>query len=166
MIIDVRPNNGGSEPFAMEIAGCFTQQSAVYAKHIYRDKNSPTGWGQVRERTLKPNVDMPTYKGKVAVLVGQANFSSCESFIMMMKQTTDCKIIGEKTYGSSGNPKEYDLGNGVEVWLPSWKDLDLGEKCLEGVGIKPDITVRTMESQLRINDIVLESALKYLKSNS
>jgi len=165
LVIDVRPNNGGAEPFAQQFAGCFTDKPVVYGKHISRDVSKADGWSQIRERTLEPNPDMPTYKGKVAVLMGQENMSSCESFLLMMKQVPDCKLIGEKSYGSSGNPKPYDLGNGVTVYLPSWKDLRLDGTCFEGQGIEPDINVVATESQLREKDPVLETALKYLRNS-
>lgn len=165
LIIDVRPNGGGAEPFAQQFAGCFIDQPVVYAKHISRDVNKADGWSQIRERTLQPNSDMPTYKGKVAVLMGRENMSSCESFLLMMKQVPNCRLIGEKSYGSSGNPKPYELGNGVTVWLPSWKDLRPDGTCFEGQGIEPDINVIATESQLRNKDPILEAALKYLRNN-
>jgi peroxiredoxin len=165
LIIDVRPNGGGSEPFAEKVAGCFVNQPVVYAKHVYRDINTQTGWGQVQERTLKPNPDITIYQGKVAVLMGQANLSSCEAFLLMMKQVPSCKLIGERSYGSSGNPKPYDLGNEVTVWLPSWKALRPDGSCFEGQGIEPDITVRANERQLREKDLILESAIRCLKNN-
>lgn len=91
--------------------------------------------------------------------------SSCESFLLMMKQVPNCKLIGEKSYGSSGNPKPYDLGNGVTVWLPSWKDLGPDGVCLEGQGIEPDIVVRASAQDLRVRDPVLEAAVRWINSN-
>jgi peroxiredoxin len=165
LIIDVRPNGGGSEPFAEKFAGCFIDRPVIYAKNINRNVNEPNGWGQVQERTLKPNSDQPAYRGKIAVLMGQANLSSCESFLLMMKQVSNCKLIGEKSYGTSGNPKPYDLGNGVTVWLPSWKALMPDGSCFEGEGIKPDIDIRITEKQIREKDPVLESALTHLRNS-
>jgi peroxiredoxin len=165
LIIDVRPNGGGSEPFAEKFAGCFVKQPVIYAKHIYRNVKEPNGWGQIQERILKPNMDMPAYTSKIAVLMGQANLSSCEAFLLMMKQVPECKLIGEKSYGSSGNPKPYDLGNGVTVWLPSWRCLRLDGTCFEEQGIEPDISVIATKSQLREKDPVLEAALKYLRNS-
>lgn len=165
LILDVRPNGGGSEPLAGQVAGCFINQPIVYAKSVYRDINTPTGWSPVRERTLKPNSDLPTYTGKTVVLMGQACMSSCESFLLMMKQVPNCKLIGERSYGSSGNPKPHDLGNGVTVWLPSWKDLRPDGSCFEGQGIVPDIPIKTTERQLKDSDPVLETALRYLRNS-
>jgi hypothetical protein len=165
LIIDVRPNGGGSEPFAQEFAGCFVESPVLYAKHVYRNANGPEGWGRVQERILRPNKNQAKYRGKIAVLMGQANLSSCEAFLLMMRQIPNCKLIGQKSYGSSGNPKTVDLGNGVTVWLPSWKALRPDGSCFEAEGIKPNIVVRTSEAQLRTRDGVLEAALKHLRSD-
>jgi thiol-disulfide isomerase/thioredoxin len=163
LIIDVRPNGGGSEPFAQKIAGCFVEHPVVYAKHVYKNANKPGGWGEIQERILRPNKDRPQYRGRIAVLMGQVNMSSCEAFLLMMKQVRNCKLIGDRSYGSSGNPKPVDLGNGVTVWLPSWKALRSDGSCFEGKGIKPDILVRTTKEQLRKSDRVLETALMLLR---
>jgi hypothetical protein len=163
LIIDVRPNGGGGEGLAGEFAGCFIDKPALYSKHVCRDIKASDGWGKIHERILKPAANRPSYRGKIVVLMGQGNMSSCESFLLMMKQVPNCKLIGDKSYGTSGNPKPYDLGNGVTVWLPSWKALFPDGTCLEGVGIRPDIPVKTNESELRQRDPVLEKALKYLQ---
>jgi hypothetical protein len=162
LIIDVRPNSGGSEPFTEEFAGCFIDKPVVYSKHQYRTPGEPNGFSQSQERILKPNRDKFHYKGRVAVLMGQVNMSSCESFLLMMKQSPNCKLIGQKSYGSSGNPKPYELGNGVTVWLPSWKNLLPDGTCLEGRGVFPDIVVSTTERQLKNSDPVIDAAIKYL----
>lgn len=93
------------------------------------------------QRVLEPNAQRPAFTGKVALLIGPENMSSCESFIEMMKTNPNCTTIGAKTEGSSGNPKPHDLGNGVTVMLPSWRDYCLDGTCLEGVGLTPDIAI-------------------------
>jgi hypothetical protein len=165
LIIDVRPNGGGSETLAREFAGCFIDEPVIYAKHVCRKANTTDGWGQIQDRALKPNKNQPQYRGKTAVLMGRINMSSCEAFLLMMKQVPNCKLIGDKSYGSSGNSKPFDLGNGVTVWLPSWKALRPDGSCFETQGIKPDIGVRTNERLLKKKDPVLEKALRYLKSD-
>ena len=163
LIIDIRPNSGGAEPLARQFAGCFVDKPVMYAKHVYRSVDQPGGFGKVQKRMLQPNRRRPKYRGKVAVLTGAANMSSCEAFLLMMKQVPGCKLVGDRSYGSSGNPKPTDLGNGVTVWLPSWKALRPDGTCFESQGIKPDILVEATESQLRKDDPVLEIALKLLR---
>ena len=138
VIVDVRPNSGGDEMLAQQFAGCFVATPQTYAKDIIRQNGQDS---PVLERVLTPNANRPTFTGKVALLIGPENMSSCESFIMMMKISPNCTTIGQKTYGSSGNPKPHDLGNGVTVMLPSWRDLRPDGTCIEGEGLKPDIQV-------------------------
>jgi hypothetical protein len=159
LIIDVRANGGGSETLAAEFAGCFVSQPVVYARHLVcrHGKFSPP-----MDRVLEPNSGRPKFKGRVIVLAGAGTVSSCESFVMMMKQVPGCAIVGEHTAGCSGNPKPVDLGNGVVVFFPSWKDLNLDGACLEGVGFAPDVEVKATQEQLRNGDPVLEAALRLL----
>jgi hypothetical protein len=73
-------------------------------------------------------------------------------------------FVGARSYGSSGNPKPHDLGNGVTVYLPSWQDLMPDGKLLEGVGVEPDVAVPARPSDLARSDLVLEAALRVLRS--
>lgn len=159
LIIDVRTNGGGDEPAAQKVAGCFITEEKIYSKNttIHDGK-----WSETYDRVVKPNKARPAYRGKVVVLIGPVCMSSNESFILMMK-SAGATLIGGKTYGSSGNPKPHDLGNGVTVFLPSWKDLFPDGSLLEGVGIAPDIVVETTIEELKSEDAVIDEALKELR---
>lgn len=163
LIVDVRPNGGGAEPLAQQFAGCFVDKPVVYSRHVYRSADAPGGFDQPHDRVLEPNKARPKYRGKVVVLMGQANMSSCESFLLMMKQVPGCKLIGSTSYGSSGNPKPTDLGNGVTVYLPSWKDLRPDGTCIEGEGITPDLPVAVKPADLDSADPTLQAALTFLR---
>jgi C-terminal processing protease CtpA/Prc len=82
---------------------------------------------------------------------------------MMMQKVPGAKLIGQRSQGSSGNPKPHDLGNGVTVYVPSWRDLNVDGTDLEGVGIAPDIEVKTSPADFTNGDPVLEAGLKYLR---
>lgn len=164
MIVDVRVNGGGDETLAQQVAGCFVDKPAVYSKNCYRDSKSPSGFGKVLDRTINPNKDRAAFKGRVAVLMGPNNMSSNESFLLMMRTSPRCKLIGERSFGSSGNPKPHDLGNGVTVLLPSWKDMLPDGKVLEGKGVEPDIKVETKPGDFAKSDPVLDAAVKQLRA--
>ncbi|HNQ21781.1 MAG TPA: S41 family peptidase [Phycisphaerae bacterium] len=166
IILDVRPNSGGDELLARQVAGCFVEKPVVYARHVWRDPAAPTGFSPQVQRVLEPNAQGPVYRGKVAVLTGPAVMSSCESFLLMMKQAPDCKLVGARSYGSSGNPKPHDLGNGVTVYLPSWKDLRPDGTCLEGEGIAPDVPVPAQAADFADRDPVLDTALALLRQRT
>jgi len=163
LIVDVRPNAGGAEPLAQQFAGCFVDKPMLYSKHVYRSAKAASGFDEPHDRILEPNKYRPKYRGKIVVLMGQANMSSCESFLLMMKQVPGCKLIGSTSYGSSGNPKPVDLGNGVTVYLPSWKDLRSDGTCLEGQGVTPDIPITATSVALESTDPVLQAALTLLR---
>ena len=160
MIIDVRPNGGGDELMAREFAGCFIDEPKVYSKNTIRSGGQFT---QSFDRVVEPNKARPAFRGRVVVLMGPKNLSSCESFLLMMRQVPGCKLVGDRSYGSSGNPKPIDLGNGVTVLLPSWVDMLPDGTELEGKGITPDVTVKTTLAELQRRDGVLETALAILR---
>jgi carboxyl-terminal processing protease len=159
LIIDVRPNGGGDELLAREIAGRFVDRPVVYAKNRNRDASLPGGFTPVHERRLKPSGKGAAFKGKIAVLMGPVNMGSCEAFLLMMRQVPGCKLIGTRSYGSSGNPQPVELANGVTVYLPSWQAMDAEGNLIEGKGIEPDIQVAWKPGG---GDPVIEAALRYL----
>ncbi|MBN2445713.1 MAG: Ig-like domain-containing protein [Phycisphaerae bacterium] len=164
LIVDVRMNSGGDEALAQKFAGCFIDKPAVYAKSVIRDKSTPSGFSREYERALEPTKARPEYRGKVAVLTGRYVMSSCEGFLLMMKQVPGCKLVGEASYGASGNPRPVVLPNNVTVFLPSWKSMTPDGKEIECVGIEPDIPVKTDEKDSQQRDPVLDAALAELRS--
>jgi hypothetical protein len=163
LVIDVRANGGGDERIAQELVGCFVAERRLYAKNVYRDPVSQSGFTAPRERWVEPNATRPRYEGRVAVLSGPVVMSSCESFLMMMKCVPGAVIVGAPSQGSSGNPRPHDLGNGVTVLLPSWKDLTPGGAELEGIGVPPDIKIATSPNDFQSIDPVLATALAHLR---
>jgi len=166
LVIDVRPNAGGSETLARSIASWFVGERRVYAKHTYRRGSGPSDFTPVRERTIEPNDAAHRYDGPVAVLMGRHNVSSCEAFLLMMKQAKRAVLIGETSYGSSGNPQTVFLPNGVKVMLPSWKAMTPDGRCFEGVGIAPDIKVGRDHVDFAKSDPILTRALRWLRTEA
>ncbi|MYB57034.1 MAG: hypothetical protein F4X51_11635 [Gemmatimonadetes bacterium] len=159
LILDIRFNGGGDERLAKKIAGRFVERSVVYAGHLNRDTSSPSGFSKIKTRTLKPI--RPGFRGRTVVLMGPVNMSSCEAFLLMMKQVPQCTLMGEKSYGSSGNPKPVRLANKVTVFLPSWVALTPDGEPLEGKGISPDVHVEFPDKPE--DDPLINAALELLK---
>ena len=159
LIIDVRANNGGDETAARKFAGCFIDEPKVYGKNTIRQDGR---FSNPLDRTVQPNKARPQYRGKIAVLTGPGAISSCESFLLMMKQVPGCKVIGLPSAGASGNPHPVELANGVTVYLSRWQDMRPDGTCFEGEGIAPDITVKTETRDFLTSDPVLAAAREYL----
>lgn len=166
LIIDVRPNSGGDESLARSFAGCFVRKPAVYSKHESRTDWSSAGIVKPINRLIDPSRNRPQYRGKVVVLVGRGVMSSCESFALMMRHGAGAKLIGDTTYGSSGNPRPHELANGVMVALPSWRDMQPDGTMLEGKGIKPDVRVKPGKGDFVDSDPVIDAALAQLRKKS
>jgi C-terminal processing protease CtpA/Prc len=159
LIIDVRPNAGGSELSARQVAGMFVKKPTVYSKNFNLQNGKERG---PYERLVEPDKEGRHHPGPCLVLMGEWNMSSCESFLQMMREAGS-KLVGEKSYGASGNPKPHELGNGVTVFLPSWRDLALDGNDQEGVGISPDVVVETKREDFETGDPVLVRALELIR---
>jgi hypothetical protein len=164
LVVDVRPNSGGDERLAQQIAAWFVEGTKVYAKNRYRTRPGKDGFGPILTRSVSGNqVAVRRYVGPVVVLTSRYVMSSNESFVLMMKQADDCTVVGQRTFGSSGNPKPHELGNGVTVVLPSWQDPRLDGTCFEGEGLAPDVEVAVGVVDLEQRDPILERALEILR---
>jgi C-terminal processing protease CtpA/Prc len=161
----VRPNAGGDEAVALGVAGCFVRKPSVYSKSTYRDPAAAGGFTRPKDRLVGPNTMRPAVSAPTVALVGPANMSSCESFLLMMR-AAGVPLIGERSYGSSGNPKPHEIADGLQVVLPSWKDLFPDGTLLEGRGVEPDIRVPTTAGDFAAGDPVLERALAHLRKQA
>ncbi|NOS99537.1 MAG: S41 family peptidase [Phycisphaerales bacterium] len=163
IIIDLRRNAGGSESLARTIAAWFVSGPKVYAKHVLRRGPGPDGFSPPRDRVVEPNPEDRRYTGPIAVLSGRTVVSSAESFLLMLKQADDVRVVGQPTYGSSGNPEPVHLPNGVKLMLPAWRDMTPDETCFEGVGIAPDVPVTIDPAKLDSHDPALRFAIDHLR---
>lgn len=164
IIIDVRPNSGGDELVARRFASRFVAERAVYSKNRYRDPAAADGWGPMYERVIEPAEEGKRYRGPVVVLMGPACMSSCESFLLMMRHGAKAELIGEKSWGSSGNPKPIELSCGVTVVLSCWQDLQPDGTTVEGKGIEPDVVVVARSETMVNRDPVIDEGLKRVRA--
>jgi hypothetical protein len=163
IVLDVRTNGGGDEMLARRLAAFFVQGDKVYAGHRVRDPKAADGFREVEQRAVRGNPEPDVYDKQVAVLMGPANMSSCEAFLLMMKQAPQAFLVGVNSYGSSGNPVQHNLAPGLSVLLPSWQALRPDGTMFEGEGIEPHIHVDSTPEQLASEDPVLAEALLRLR---
>ncbi len=148
LIVDVRPNSGGDELLAQRIAAWFVEGTKVYGKNRFRTGPGKDGFGPVLERSVSGNAAADRRLAiPIAVLTSRYVMSSNESFVLMMRQAQDCTVVGQTTYGSSGNPKPFELPNGVTLVLP----------------LQPDVPVSAEPKDLEGKDPILERALVVLR---
>ena len=167
IVVDVRPNSGGDELLARRIAAWFVEGDRVYGKHRVRTGPGKEGFGPVSERKVSGNPEAERRLAMpIALLTSRYVMSSNESFVLMMRQAKDCTVVGQKTFGSSGNPKPHELANGVTIFLPSWQDLRPDGSCFEGEGLAPDVEVAAEPKDFEEKDPILERALELLREKT
>lgn len=166
LILDIRANGGGGEPLAMKMAGYFLDQPRLYAMHQYRSGSEHSDLGAKQKRIFIPNKNW-YYQGPVIVLQGEKTMSSAEAFALMLAECPNVTTMGDRTAGSSGNPRRIDAGAGIIVNLPRWIPLDINGNSFDTVGIQPDIKIQAAPKDFtKTEDPVLTAALQRLRKQS
>lgn len=163
LVLDLRFNGGGDEPAAQLMAGRFVDKRRVYSLSQYRSGSRHDQLGKKYPRTVAPRGPW-RYEKPVIVLTGRRTMSSAESFALMMAQCPQVTTLGDRTAGSSGNPRLLKLPGEITVRLPRWLDMDPQGKPIDGVGVQPDVPLKTSVSDFTAaRDPVVEAALKRLR---
>jgi len=154
IIIDVRGNGGGSTPADLTKALMdrpyrwwteATPQTLAVLKYRGQYSNNPRFmWAS---EVVQP--DNPIFKGKLILLTDGACASACEDFVIPFKTNGRATIIGETTFGSTGQPFNYEFGNGMRVFVGSIRTYMPDGSPFEGIGIAPDVEIRPRIEDLR-----------------
>ncbi len=116
----------------------------------------PVTWGG---GVVAPSPD--AFRGRLILLVDGGCVSACEELVEPFKDSGRGTLIGETTEGSSGLPYTYEFHNGMRLTIAVKRQYFPDGSEFEGVGIKPDIEVRTSIDALKNGrDVVLEKALE------
>ena len=159
LILDVRPNGGGDDSIAFQIAGRFAH-STINAGYVkFRNGAAHTDFGAPTTRTVSPRGPWQ-YGGKVLLLIGSKCASSNESFIVAMGQLPNVTLAGDRTAGATGNPGTFNLANGWTYTVSRWIEYTPENQIIEDNGIAPDILVPASASDFAAGrDPVLDWAL-------
>ena len=142
LVIDLRFNGGGGENLARDIAARFVDEERIYSLNQYRDGPAHDDLGQRLERRFAPRGPW-RYEAPVVALIGQRTLSSAESMALMLAQCPQVTTLGDRTGGSSANPRRLELACGIVVNVPRWLDMDPEGNPIEHVGIAPDVALET-----------------------
>jgi C-terminal processing protease CtpA/Prc len=102
---------------------------------------------------------MPT-----VILIGHNTASAAEDFLIAAQNQNHMVRIGERTFGSTGQPYEFRLPGGGRARVCTLKATYPDGTEFVGCGVKPDIEVaQTLEDYLQKKDPGLDKGLEYLK---
>lgn len=171
IVLDVRENPGGNGSVGYSILEHFITKP-VLSSVWESPKFIPVykAWG----RTLSPYTEegtilMPVEQAltqAVVMLVSAKTFSASEDFAVAFRAAERGLIVGEPTGGSTGQPLIFSLPGGFRARVCAKKELYPDGQPFVGIGIQPDIVVKTTVEAFRDGkDEVLEAALLSLESN-
>lgn len=187
LILDVRGNQGGSTPARLmarlidrpyiswgEMSSMSIGLFKAYGEmHDEAAKGSDKGFAGFSEGMnayfARPMLYSPgaritpadgTSDKPVYLLADRHCASACEDFVYAMKASGRALVVGESTYGSSGQTKSVDLGDGMELNVGAKRMVFADGSPFEGVGISPDVFVSPTAEDITSNrDVVLEALL-------
>lgn len=102
----------------------------------------------------------------LVVLIGNNTASAAEDFLISLDDLKGrATVIGERTYGSTGQPLMFDLPGGGSARICTKRDTYSDGREFVGYGVKPDIEVkRTAADYSKKRDAQMEKALEILKA--
>ncbi|MFB3066675.1 MAG: S41 family peptidase [Planctomycetota bacterium] len=163
LIFDVRTNTGGDENYALRIAGRFTGKRRHYTNRMVRDPAQPgIEFHEPIKHWFGPLEGHKPDTRPVLVLQGPYCMSSTEGFLQMMRTLPNVTLVGLPSRGASANPQPFELLPGLQLWISTWRNIDLDGNCTEGVGIKPKVTVDVPAAHYADSDPTLDKALALL----
>jgi|SoiMethySBSTD1v2_1073268.scaffolds.fasta_scaffold91174_3 peptidase S41-like protein/tricorn protease-like protein len=164
LVIDVRINGGGSDPYGLAIASRLTSTEYVaYAKQARSDPQNASRWTDTQPSVVRPTTK-PSFRGPVVELTGILSVSAAETFTQaLLKRTPHIVRIGEPTQGVFSDVLGRTLPNGWRFGLPNERFVTDG-KSYDGPGIPPDLIVPVFPKSDRDagRDGAIEKALELL----
>jgi len=145
LVIDVRINFGGADPYGLAIASRLaTKEYLAYTKEA-RDGDH---WTPGDPSMVKPST-RPGFHGPVVELTGPVTISAGETFTQaLMGRTPHVTRIGENKQGVFSDVLGRKLPNGWSFGLPNEVFRTPDGKTFEGPGIPPDIRTPVDDSAI------------------
>ncbi len=135
----------------------FYRQSILVARGDY--------WHKGDTMTFENSVEEPL-RQPLIILAGNYTASAAEDFLIMLRGLPNRgTIIGQKTFGSTGQPLPLELPGGGSARVCTKRDTYPDGRDFVGVGIIPDVAIeRTVEEITQGTDATLQVALEKLHS--
>lgn len=166
LIVDLRGNDGGNTPGRlvrrlMDRPYRFWRETTPCIVALDRARGVATAPLVSPAEFEVP--DIAAFGGRVILLIDALCASAAEDFIMPFKDNGRALLVGETTWGSSGQPYHEDLGDGMSFRVGAKREFFPDGSPFEGHGIAPDLPVELKATDLQAGrDPVLERALASL----
>lgn len=148
LVIDVRINFGGADPYGLALASRLaTTEYVAYSKEARLDPADRTKWTPGQPSPVRPS-QRPGFKGPVVELIGPLTISAGETTTQaLMGRIPKVIRLGENTQGVFSDVLGRSLPNGWRFGLPNEVFRAADGKTFDGPGIPPDIAVPVFADQ-------------------
>ncbi len=142
LVIDVRINFGGSDPYGLAIASRLANREYLaYTKVARADPVDRDKWTPGDPSVIHPS-SRPGFRGPVVELIGPLTISAGETFTQaLMGRTPHITRIGGNTQGVFSDVLGRRLPNGWRFGLPNEVFRTPEGTAFDGIGITPDLAV-------------------------
>lgn len=142
LVIDVRINFGGDDPYGLAIASRLaTRPYVAYTKVARIDPVDRSKWSPGDRSEVRPS-SRPSFHGPVVELTGPLTISAGETFTQaLMGRTPRVLRVGEPTQGVFSDVLGRELPNGWSFGLPNEVFRTAQGTTFDGPGIPPDLLV-------------------------
>jgi C-terminal processing protease CtpA/Prc len=165
LVIDVRINGGGADPYGLAIARRLTATPyTAYVKQARSDPADATKWTEAQPSVVQPST-RPSFRGPIIELTGVQSISAAETFTQaLMNRQPKITRIGETTQGVFSDVLGRQMPNGWRFGLANERFVTDG-KSFDNVGIAPDVAVESLTPAARATgkDAAVEKALAMLR---
>jgi Peptidase family S41/Tricorn protease C1 domain len=142
LVIDVRINFGGADPYGLAIASRLANgKYLAYTKEARADPVDRSKWTPGDPSVVHPS-SRQGFQGPVVELIGPLTISAGETFTQsLMGRTPHVTRIGENTQGVFSDVLSRRLPNGWRFGLPNEVFRTPEGRTFDGIGIAPDVTI-------------------------
>ena len=165
LVIDVRINGGGADPYGIAIARRLTATPyTAYSKQARSDPADQTKWSAEQPSIVQPTT-RPSFRGPVVELIGVMSISAAETFTQaLLNRQPKITRVGETTQGVFSDVLGRQLPNGWRFGLPNERFVTNG-KTYDLIGIAPDVAVESFTPAARATgrDAGVEKAVELLR---
>lgn len=151
LIIDVRPNRGGSPDSVALLISYFVDQRTRLNDIWSRDS------GQTQQFWTEDRIDGKRYGGNkpVVILAGPGTGSAGEDFTYTMQALKRATVIGERTWGGAHPVGLYRLGGHFYAGIPNSRSISpITHTNWEGTGVKPDVAASPADALAVAKDLI------------
>lgn len=155
LILDLRDNEGGLIDEVMTTLGYFTGENVTVAQR-YKDA----------QPSLMVTSTEKAYSGEIVILINKGTAGLSELFVQALRENCGAQIVGETSAGVAGAFDLFSLTDDLYIYTASaeWRS-GMGQSW-KGVGITPDVMVRTSMNNPsmggRVVDLQLETGRRLL----